>query len=488
MDSILCGLTGRIVLPGNPLYNEARQDYNRAIQQYPVVIDYCQNEADVKNAVLWARKNHVPLRIRSGGHNYEGYSNGNCTLVIDISDMNGMEIDECEGVLRVQAGVTNGQVYGFVSKRGYPFPGGTCPTVGVSGYASGGGWGLSCRMFGLGCDSLVEIRMVNDEGKVLTANRTCNPDLFWALRGAGGGNFGVITGMTFRLPPKVARVTMIEIDYLHVSPQEQVQFLQTWQQWLQIADDRMTLIARIYHSQSDGLAMLLRGIFYGEPEEARQILRCFLALDKAEPSLEYVSFLDAVTIIGSSYPPFEKFQSASRFAMRELTVGELETLANIVSSPPPGSVFSGISLYALGGKVAEVNVNETAFFYRQAGYILWLETMWEDNRFARVNVDWINFWFPCFASMTTGSYVNFPFDELPCYLKEYYGAHAGVLRKIKEKYDPDNVFTFPQGIDGLDSVRRPFKDEGTYEATTDLYDNRTETFNHRGFRYVKKQI
>lgn len=487
MDTFLNGLSGRIVLPGSPLYNELRQGFNRAVQQYPVVIDYCQSEADVANAVLWARENDVPIRIRSGGHNYEGYSNGNCTLVIDISEMNAMEINECEGVLRVQSGVTNGQVYGFVSSRGYPFPGGTCPTVGVSGYATGGGWGLSCRMLGLGCDSLLELRLVNFEGKVLTASRACNADLFWALRGSGGGNYGVITGMTFHLPPKVNRVTLIEIDYLHVSSREQVQFLQTWQHWLASADDRMTLISRIYNSVSDGLAMLVRGIFYGEPEEAGEILRCFLTLENAEPSLEYVSFLEAVTIIGSFYPPFEKFQSVSRFALKELTVKECETLAEIVSRPPQGSVFAGISLYALGGRVADVGTDETAFFYRHAGYILWLETIWENNRFARDNMDWISFWFPCFASMTEGSYVNFPYNGLPCYLEEYYGSHAGVLKKIKEMYDPLNVFTFPQGIDGYEKERR-FLSE--YDANGKEEDTgfRTDKFNHRGFRYVKKQV
>ena len=486
MDSFFCGLTGRIVLPCTPNYNEARQGYNRAIQQYPVVIDYCQSEVDVANAVLWAREHNVPIRVRSGGHNYEGYSNGNCTLVIDISEMNAMEIDECEGILHVQAGVTNRQVYGFVSSRGYPFPGGTCPTVGVSGYALGGGWGLSCRMLGLGCDSLTEIRIVNYEGKVLTVSRLCNADLFWALRGAGGGNFGVVTAMAFRLPEKADKVTLIEIDYLHVSSREQVRFLQTWQHWLASADDRMTLLGRIYNSPDDGLAMLLRGIFYGEPEEARLILRCFLALDNAEHSLEYVSFLEAVTIIGSVYPPFEKFQSASRFALRELTVEEFETLADIVSRPPQGSMFAGLSVYALGGRVAEVNVDETAFFYRHAGYILWLETVWEENRYARENVDWINMWFPCLASMTGGSYVNFPYDGLPCYLEEYYGEHASCLRKIKEKYDPCNVFSFPQGIDGHGGMKRIPKEDRSFDEAGDLNESRQESWKYRGFRYVKK--
>lgn len=139
MGNYPCGLTGRIVIPADPFYNEARQDYNRAIQQYPLIIDYCRDKRDVANAVIWSRKYHVPLRIRNGGHNYEGYSNGNCTLVIDVSGMTRMDLDECKNLLYVQGGVTNRLVYEFVSSKGYPFPGGTCPTVGVGGYALGGG-------------------------------------------------------------------------------------------------------------------------------------------------------------------------------------------------------------------------------------------------------------------------------------------------------------------------------------------------------------
>jgi len=137
LKDFLYGLTGHIVTPFDPIYSEARQGFNRAIQQYPLIIVYCLNIRDVSNAVIWSRQHCVPIRIRSGGHNYEGYSNGDCTLVIDVSRMNDMNIDECTDQLYVESGVTNMQVYGFVSSKGYVFPGGTCPTVGVSGYTLG---------------------------------------------------------------------------------------------------------------------------------------------------------------------------------------------------------------------------------------------------------------------------------------------------------------------------------------------------------------
>lgn len=489
MNDFLCGLTGDIVTPFDPVYREARQGFNRAIQLFPLIIVYCGNKKDVSNAVIWSRKHCVPIRIRSGGHNYEGYSNGDCILLIDISRMNHMKIDECLNQLKIQGGATNGQLYDFVSSNGYPFPGGTCPTVGVSGYSLGGGWGLSCRNFGLGCDSLKKIELVNYEGSVIKADCENHSDLFWACRGAGGGNFGVIVSMTFNLPQKVNKVTLIEIDYLNVDSDEQEKFLYTWQEWLKTADNRITLISRIYNSVEDGLAMLIRGIFYGEPEEAKQILAGFLALDGADYSIKYMTFLEAVTIIGSAYPSSEKFQSVSRFALRDFTCVERSEIVDLIKDRPQGSVFAGISMYALGGRVSEIGTDDTAFYYRNANYIIWLETIWEESRYAEDNREWINDRFPCFKAITTGSYVNFPYGMLPDYLEEYYGIHANILTKIKIKYDPLNIFSFPQSIgkSKCDNHTALFLPKLPLNNTEDTIEQPGDA-NYRGFRYVSKKI
>ncbi len=488
MNDFLFGLTGDIVTPFQPIYDEARQGFNRAVQLFPLIIVYCRNKRDVVNAVLWSKKHEVPIRIRSGGHNYEGYSSGDCTLIIDISRMYHIEIDECKNQLTVQSGVTNKQVYEYVSAKGYPFPGGTCPTVGVSGYALGGGWGLSCRNFGLGCDSLGEIELVNYEGNIIKADREHHSDLFWACQGAGGGNFGVIVSMTFWLPPKVNFVTLIEIDYLKVTSKEQEKFLLIWQEWLKTADPRITLISRIYNSPADGLAMLVRGIFYGKPEEAKQIMEAFLTLDKAEYNIEYMTFLEAVTIIGSAYPPFEKFQSVSRFVYRDYTCAERAELAELIRERPCGSVFAGLSMYALGGRVSEVERKDTAFYYRDAHYIIWLETVWEENRYAAANREWIYNRFPYLESLTTGSYVNFPYNKLPDYLEEYYGMHANELKRIKIKYDPENIFSFPQGILRVECYGQTAADfHKTPLESKEGSADQTNSTNYRGFRYVSKK-
>ena len=481
MNSNLHGLTGRIVIPADPCYNEARQDYNRAIQQYPLIINYCRDKWDVANAVLWSKKYRVPLRIRNGGHNYEGYSNGDCTLIIDVSEMTDLDLDEGKNLLYVQSGVTNGLVYEFVSSKGYPFPGGTCPTVGVGGYAMGGGWGLSCRYLGLGCDSLQEIELVNGDGGILKASRNRNEDLFWACRGAGDGNFGVVVSMTFRLPPKVDKVTLIEIDYLHRTSKEQEAFLDVWQKWLQNADPRITLISRIYNSVNDGLAMLARGIFYGGPDEAKQIVKPFLELAGAEYRFRYVTFLEAVTIIGSTYPPFEKFQSASRFVLQDFSKREISELVGLIRSRAEGSDFAGLSMYALGGRVREVEEDETAFFYRKAHFIVWLETVWEENRFAKENREWVYERFPALAAATTGSYVNFPYNKLPNFLEEYYGTHVRKLKWIKERYDPSHVFSFPQGIQSEPPLPEWIPENHRDEAPA----KQSDAAAYRGFRYVR---
>ena len=482
MQDFLCGLTGEIVTPLSPIYGEARQGFNTAVQKFPFIIVYCEDKKDVSNAVCWAGRHGMPLRIRSGGHNYEGYSNGDCVLVIDISRMNHMYIDECANRLIVQAGVTNGQVYQFVSSKGYPFPGGTCPTVGVSGYALGGGWGLSCRLFGLGCDSLTEIELVNYEGVILKADREKHCDLFWACRGGGGGNFGVVVSMTFCLPPKVEQVTLIELDYLNVTSQEQVEFLSVWQEWLKTADKRVTLISRIYNSEADGLAMLVRGIFYGTELQAMQSMAPFLALRGVVSSIQSMSFLEAVTIIGSTYPRTEKFQAVSRFAHRAFTLEEREDLAALIQERPQGSVFAGISMYALGGRVAEIETEDSAFFYRHGRYILWLETVWEEEQFAQENREWVHAQFPCIEAITMGSYVNFPYSALPSYLEEYYGYHAGILEKIKKRYDPKNIFSFPQGIGKSKTCHIDCALEQALDVGGAVTPASGE--NYRGFRYV----
>jgi len=445
-DKKFQGLSGEIVTPNDPPYDTARQEWNQVVQEFPQVIVYCYDNKDVSNAIRWAREQGVGIRIRSGGHNYEGYSVGDKVLVIDISRMNGLRIDQTRNLVQVQGGVRNRRLYEFLSSRGYPFPGGTCPSMGVSGYTLGGGWGYSCRLFGLGCDNLIELELIDYKGKLLVASQLVNADLFWACRGAGGGNFGVVVSMTFKLPPKVDKVTLIEILYPHATPKSQEKFLDAWQQWVLYADDRIGLNARLYNSEAEGIATLARGIFYGTPQQAKEILQPFRDIGSLELTLQYISFSEAIKQIEETYPKSEKFKTISRFSYRIYSKKELQKLVRFIQRRPRGSISASLIVYALGGAVQDISNRATAFYYRKARYILAIESIWDKPRFAQANIDWVQEKFSYIKSITRGSYVNFPYSGLKDYEKAYFGKNKSRLKKIKRKYDPLNVFKFPQGI------------------------------------------
>jgi FAD/FMN-containing dehydrogenase len=439
------GVKGDIVLPWDPAYGEARQEWNRRIDKFPRAIVYCENREDVSRSLKWAFGHGMPLRIRGGGHHYEGYSTGNGALVIDVSRMNAVSVED--DLLRVEGGANNAAIYGALGPLGYVFPGGTCPTVGVSGFAQGGGWGLSCRLLGLGCDSLESAELVDACGRAMTANTHCNQELFWALRGGGGGSFGIITGLVFRLPDlKPETVTLIELYYPDTDAQAQIDFWAAWQRWLEGADERVTLQAAIYHAPDEGFAAYSRGIFYGTPEEAQEAVAPLAELPGCQATFSPMTFYEATQTIGESYPPYEKFKSTGRFVTRPLSLEQIARLVDTLRAYPEGSVFTAYSLYALGGAVSRPGRSETAFFYRDTRYIALLQSVWTQDEYEQDNIAWVNRNFPYLAGLTAGSFVNFPYSNLKDYMQAYYGGNAARLRRVKRLYDPCNVFNFQQSI------------------------------------------
>jgi len=157
------GLTGKVITPSNKEYAILRLEYNLDINKFPLAIVYCYDPTDVSNAIKWCRSNHVGIRIRTGGHNYEGYSTDTAVLVIDTTYMNKIDIDTKRNIVKIQAGARLESIYSKLAQKGYAFIGGTCPSVGISGLVLGGGIGLSGRNFGLVTDNLLEIQMINDK-------------------------------------------------------------------------------------------------------------------------------------------------------------------------------------------------------------------------------------------------------------------------------------------------------------------------------------
>ncbi|WP_460284192.1 FAD-binding oxidoreductase [Clostridium botulinum] len=320
-----------MITPTSNYYDNARQVWNRAIDKYPATIAYCKTYEDIKKAILSARKNNFKIRVRCGGHNYEGFSIANGALIIDISNLNKIQINyECNTVT-VQSGVYLGQLYNFLGASDYPFPGGSCPTVGISGVVLGGGWGYSSRYFGLAYDSLLKIKIIDYRGCLLTTNKDVNSDLYWACKGGGGGNFGIAVSMTFKLPSKVDKVTVFNIYYTNPSKDTQIKFLDTWQNWITTTSNKINMKGSIVNSVNNGMYIICTDLLYGTPEELNKLLVPFSKIEGYELNYEYTSFLQAAEIIAAVYPRYEYFISYGRFVSETYSYETLKNLINIIN-------------------------------------------------------------------------------------------------------------------------------------------------------------
>lgn len=437
---------GRTILPCSPEYPAARQIFNRSIQRYPAAITYCETANEVNSAVCHALSHGQTIRVRSGGHNYEGYCIGDNVPVIDVSPLKFTVLNNSANTAVIGSGINNRELYEFLDQYRIPFPSGTCPTVSAAGITQGGGWGRSARTYGLTCDMLTQAELIDAKGRLLVANSHSHPDLFWALRGGGGGNFGVVTSLSYRLPAPVDYVTYVILRYPGADKQTAHQFFRTWQEWVRGDEFRFTPNTRIYNSERDGMGITMRGFFYGSPEETEAALQPFTEIDGAQFSLQYVTFGEATQIDASTYSESEQFRFAGRFSHRLYTDKEIGQILDLIRSRADGATYCSVALYAMGGRIRDKSPGETAFFYRNADYIMGLDTQWEDPAAKPASLQWLARRFGCLRSLTCGSYINFPYLPTTDYMNAYYGGNARRLAEVKMKYDPDNVFCFEQAI------------------------------------------
>lgn len=315
------------------------------------------------------------------------------------------------------------------------------------GTTLGGGWGYSNRLLGLASDNLLEIELIDYKGERIVATDKSNTDLFWALRGAGGGNFGVVTSMIFKLPEKIKMATLIDIDYIGADDHEILDIFEIWTHLYMSLDKRVNLKMGIYNSEIKGRGVRITGIVYGSREEAEVILGDFKNISKKGVfDFSYISVLDVNRRIQDGHPPYEKYKSAGRFVYKDYSRSEMKKIIELVEERAKGAVYAAVSLYGLGGAIMEKDKNDTAFYYRDAKFIMGFQSVWEEAEYAPMNIEWVKEKLKYINSITTGSYINFPCADIEDYEKEYYGENLEKLREVKLKYDPYEVFKFPQGI------------------------------------------
>ena len=237
------GMSGRVIMPEAVEYESARVVFNRAFNLRPALIARCANVHDVSRALEFAQSQNLPLAIRGGGHSRAGFGVCDAGMVIDLSGMNRVEVDAGKRVARAEAGALVRDMDMATQRSGLATTMGGCPTVGVAGLTLGGGEGLLMSKYGAACDNLISAQLVTVDGKQIEASAIANPDLFWAIRG-GGGNFGVVTSLEYRLYP----VTDVLAGTMTYPPGQIPELLQAFQKFVSTAPDEMNVVGEVLPS------------------------------------------------------------------------------------------------------------------------------------------------------------------------------------------------------------------------------------------------
>lgn len=446
-------LTGQVIWPNQEGYEKSRltSNYYTSKNSHPDVIVYCKDIQDVQNAVKWALFKKLPVRIRSGGHNHEGFSTGN-GLIIDVSNMKKVYVNHKTNIATIQPGITGGELYSLLYKEGLTQVGGTCSDVGISGLVLTGGMGPLLRKYGLTCDTLIALEMINAKGEIIYATKDNEyKDLFWACRGGGAGNFGVVTSIMLQVYP-AKKVTWFNIGWDWGQSFEEV--ISTWQQLFLNGDKKWFSHIDIWSKKFPDeklkkQPLKVLGVYYGNPEEAKKDLEPLLKIGQPiEQTIKLVDWVQAIKEFEDATAIFltdkPQYKSTGAYAMKVLPEEAIKIIVNTLKN----SHFEllNVLMFSLGGACADISSTDSAYFYRKAIFFLNYSTQWltevEDKKYI-AELDALR---TQLLPYTTGNYVGNPDRNLKDYLHTYFGTNAERLRCIKHKYDPNNLFEFEQGV------------------------------------------
>lgn len=430
------GLTGRVILQGEGGYDEARLNFNGRFNKFPKVIVYCEVVQDVVNAILWAREQQIPFRVRGGGHSYEAFSNVDGGLVIDVSGLLRLEINRDVGTARIGAGFRLMDLYEALWKQRVTIPGGTCRSVGVSGLTLGGGYGFLSRLMGMTCDNVLGLEMVTAEGKIIHANENQHSNLFWACRGGGDGSFGVITTFTFRVHP-IENVARYRMTWDFADLEKVVRY---WQAWAPHVDARLTSLLLLHPG-----GLRSNGVFVGTEQELKQIMRSFQEATRPKTyEFHSTTWIEVARRFAGSSVKQEKLKNSSAYAYEPFSDEALRVLnSNLLTAPGSRNM---VAFDAYGGSISEVPIDATPFVHRKALFVMQYQSYWSEDAEADKNIQWIEKFRESMLPYTRGAYRDYCDSNIPDWPVSYFGENFARLKKVKQIYDPENLFRFEQSI------------------------------------------
>jgi FAD/FMN-containing dehydrogenase len=444
-------LDGRLLVPGDPRYDEARAVWNAMVDRRPRVIVRCASTDDVAAGIRFAREQDLEIGVRCGGHSVLGLAVPEDGLMLDLTPMGGVRVDPERRLAWVQGGALLGALDHAAQEHGLATTAGNVSHTGVGGLTLGGGMGWLARQYGLSCDNVRAFELVTAEGTLMRASEGENPELFWGLRG-GGGNFGVVTGFEFRLP---ASDTQALVADLFFPPADSAPVLRGWRDLNASAPRRATFTAWVGDSASPFVLADLKGrplasvgfVWIGDPDDGRRLLPALRALGR--PVAERIEELTYLQLQRSE-------DSIEGHALRRYWKGHyfrafsdeaIEAFLRRGTDDGRGEHLPAVSLQAYGGAIADVPDGETAFSHRDTMFEFVAAARWTDPAEDEARIVVARRCAAALDRFAAGAYVNVLTDE---------GA-AGVARAdppaklarltaLKDTYDPDNVFHLNQNI------------------------------------------
>lgn len=437
--------SGSVLTPGDTGFDQAQITWNACYASHPREVMVCHDAASVAEAVRSVRARGLPFRVRGGGHSMCGLSNLDDGVIIDLGGLGGVEVSEDRQTVRVAGGARLSDLYNTLWDHRLTVPAGTCPRIGVGGHVLGGGMGVLSRSRGALVDHLTALEMVDAEGRILRASEEENPDLFWACRGGGGGNFGVVTAYELR-PTPVSDVTIFTISWTWSQFHSAVR---AWQRWLGTAENRINTFLSLFPRDQDMLVAF--GVFDGPAADFKPLLAPLTAEVPPEAEVvEEVPFIQAVDTVealqGEAAAAEQvRAQGSSAIIADPLNEEALTTLQEFLTDPP--SHRAEVAIYGMGGAIGERERTDTAFVHRTGLMAFEYRTDWDSPEDDRRNLDWVTRLRHAMASHTTGAaYVNTIDLALENWLWAYYEENLPRLMAVKRRFDPENVFHHPHSV------------------------------------------
>jgi FAD binding domain/Berberine and berberine like len=466
-------LQGTIVMPGDLAYNKDRKLFNPVFDAHPSMIVYCAVEGDVAVALELSKTSRFPLALRSGGHCTAGFSAGPGVLV-DVSALSDVVIDVHSMTATVGCGTKFGKLNACLEPYGLHVPGGECDDVCVGGYVQGGGYGFTSVTYGMNCDNVLAMRVMLADGSIVTATPDVNSDLWWAMRGGTGGNFGVLLNVTYQLR-KIGQM----FGWAIIFPLQTEQDLQNATGALMCmqsnymrtaASPNLNIQVSLCYQPNiaGGIPvtpatpmqpyLMLRGLYVGDQAAGQASINMLCKLPGAVVQWTKMDSFQNLNqdLLNVPYgmpclgpdQPWPREDKSARYVEREWTEGDWRGLLNLFALAPNKYTYFYMEFY--GGAINAYPYEKSSFIHRNTVFNAVLDVFWLDDAQHAPAVAYLEAWLAYMEPRSNGHiYQNYPRVNQPDYGYRYWGEAQAGLYAVKCKYDPQMLFRFSQAVGPL---------------------------------------